>query len=73
MKGGPSMPGGSGDEYGGGAAQSALTPLEGSVEKKDESKEVKVTTFVVQFAWVPVAEADRQESPPPKGEQPAAQ
>ena len=73
MKGGPSMPGGSEGGYSGGQLPSALTPLEGSVEQKDERKEVLVTTFVVQFAWVPVAEADRQESPATKGEQPVTE
>ncbi len=74
MSSGPGMPSGPGDygsegSYGTATAQAPLlTPLEGSTEQKDERKEIAVTSFVVQFAWIPVAESDRLPSPPAEGE-----
>ncbi|MEZ6130704.1 MAG: type IV pilus assembly protein PilM [Planctomycetaceae bacterium] len=41
-----------------------LDPLEGIEEDKDETQMITMTNFVVQFAWVPVQESDRQPNPP---------
>ncbi|MGB4709407.1 MAG: type IV pilus assembly protein PilM [Fuerstiella sp.] len=79
--GGYGMEAGMGDGYdpsggygvGGGVKAPNLAPVEGKTEEKDERKEVTVTTFVVQFAWIPVAAQDRLDSPPASGEQPAAE
>ncbi|MCA9083880.1 MAG: type IV pilus assembly protein PilM [Planctomycetaceae bacterium] len=67
---GPMGPGG------GGPAPRGLTPVDKiEVEGEQETKIVKRTNFVLQFAWIPVAQADRQDSPPgtegAEGEAPA--
>lgn len=68
------MPGGSqmgmsgGEGYGGGMgtgmARPGLGPVDAIEDKTNTVIDLEVTRFVVQFAWVPVAEADRQAEPP---------
>lgn len=64
-EGGGAMPGARGGMgTGRGPGGKSLDPIEGIDEDKDEKREILMTRFVVQFAWVPVSEADRQENPP---------
>ena len=40
-------------------------PIDTIEEEKAEVRDIVKTKFVVQFAWVPVAEGDRTDDPPP--------
>lgn len=57
-----------GSEYQGGAGglgtKPGLTPIDALESDKEEVREVEMTKFVVQFAWVPVQTDDRQDDPP---------
>lgn len=70
-------PGGGGDygegAYGqgglaGGAGKPQLGPLDEIEDEKNEVQNLTKTQFVVQFAWVPIAEDERTETPEAAGE-----
>ena len=57
------------ENFGGGLGNSGgrvspLNPIEGIDDDEDQVREIQITRFVVQFAWVPVPESERvTESP----------
>lgn len=47
-----------------GMSRPGLGPVDGIEDDKNQVIEIERTRFVVQFAWVPIAEGDRQDDPP---------
>lgn len=62
MGSGMSMGGGPGGMTGAPSGKN-LGPIDSEEKKQEEAREIAVTRFVVQFAWVPVAESERTDTP----------
>ena len=61
--------GGGRNNFGGNSIKSQLDPIDGVDEEVDEGRTIIQTRFVVQFAFVPINEVDRKDSPEETGEE----